>query len=112
MKKELKESTKQISNLIHQIKDLKSNTFLPIKKNRKKSIRRNSSIKTNKTKEAYEEKIKSKLIRINKLNKTKNNKNHDILVNCKKNKVENSSNIYRRKKSQEKFDERLIKIKI
>ena len=112
LKKELKESTEQISYLIHQIKDLKNNTFLPIKKNRKKSIHRNSSIKTNKTKEAYEEKIKSKLIRINKLNKTKNNKNHDILFNCKKIKVENSTNIHRKKKSREKFDECLIKIKI
>ena len=112
LKKELKESTEQISYLIHKIKDLKNDSFLPIKKTKKKSIHRNTSIKVNrKNKEKYEENIKNKLTRINKLNKTKNKKNNDIIVNCKKNKYENIAIIHKKKKSQEKFDERKLKIK-
>lgn len=112
LKKELKESTEQISYLIHKIKDLKNDSFLPIKKTRKKSIHRNTSIKVNrKNKEKYEENIKNKLTRINKLNKTKNKKNNDVIVNCKKNKYENIAIIHKKKKSQEKFDERKLKIK-
>ena len=112
LKKELKESTEQISYLIHKIKDLKNDSFLPIKKTKKKSIHRNTSIKVNrKNKEKYEENIKIKLTRINKLNKTKNKKNNDVIVNCKKNKYENIAIIHKKKKSQEKFDERKLKIK-
>ena len=112
LKKELKESTEQISYLIHKIKDLKNDSFLPIKKTKKKSIHRNTSIKVNrKNKEKYEENIKNKLTRINKLNKTKNKKNNDVIVNCKKNKYENIAIIHKKKKSQEKFDERKLKIK-
>ena len=110
LKRELKESTEQISYLIDKIKDLKNNSFLPVK-NRKKSIYRNTSIKVNKTKEIYEEKIKNKLIKINKINKDKNKKNNNIMIKCKKNRVENIAIIHKNKKSQEKFDERKSKIK-
>ena len=112
LKKELKESTEQISYLIHKINDLKNDTFLPIKKSRKKSIHRNISIKVNRTnKETYEEKTKNKLTRLNKLNKSKNKKNNDTIVNSKKNKIENIAIIHKKKKSQEKFYERKLKIK-
>ena len=98
LKKELKESTEQISYLIHKIKDLKNDTFLPIKKSQKKSIQRNISIKVNRTnKETYEEKIKNKLTRLNKLNKTNNKKNNDMIVNSKKNKIENIAIIHKKK---------------
>ena len=112
LKKELKESTEQISYLIHKIKDLKNDSFPPIKKARKKSINRNTSIKVNRVnKEKYEEKIKNKLTRLNKLNKTNNKKNNDMIVNSKKNKIENIAIIHKKKKSQEKFDERKLKLK-
>ena len=81
LKKELKESTEQITFLIHQIQDLKDNSYFPIKKNRKKSIPRNVFVKQNKTKESYDIKIKNKLNLINKLNnQIKNNKNNDIKI--------------------------------
>ena len=112
LKKELKESTEQITFLIHQIQDLKDNTYLPIKKNRKKSIPRNIFIKTNKTKESYDIKIKNKLNLISKLNnQVKNNKNNDIKINLKKNQIKNASNIPRKRKSQEKFVDFITKIK-
>ena len=108
----MKESTEQITYLIHQIQDLKDNTYLPFKKKGKKSIPRNIFIKTNKTKESYDIKIKNKLNLITKLNnQVKNNKNNDIKINLKKNQIKNASNIQRKRKSQEKFVDFITKIK-
>ena len=104
MRKELKESTEQISFLILQIKDLKDNKFLPIKKNKRKSLYRNISIKVNKTKEGYQNRIKNNIIMKNKLNNmnsiniAKKTKNSNIMINSKKYKSIKDANNQRGKK--------------
>ena len=62
LKKQLEESTKEISILMKKIKFLKDKTYLPIKINTKKTKKRNISVKTNKTKKLYETKLKNILI--------------------------------------------------
>ena len=114
LKKELQESAQQISFLMNQIKDLKDNSYLPIKKSCKKTIQRNISAKTNKTKESYDIKIKNLLMRKNKLNDIGLNNNKNITksnsivaINSKKNKIRNNINANRNidylKKSKNTF---------
>ena len=118
LRKELKESTEQISFLILQIKDLKDNKFLPIKKNKRKSLYRNISIKVNKTKEGYQNRIKNNIIMKNKLNNmnsiniAKKTKNSNIMINSKKYKSIKDANNQRGKKSSEKLEDYFSKIKL
>ena len=118
LKKELKESTEQISFLILQIKDLKDNKFLPIKKNKRKSLYRNVSIKVNKTKEGYQNRIKNNIIVKNKLNNmnsiniAKKTKNSNIMINSKKYKSIKDVNNQRGKKSSEKLEDYFSNIKL
>jgi len=101
LKKELEESAQQISFLMHQIKDLKDNTYLPTKKPRKKNIHRNISVKENKTKEIKETKLKNLLLKKHKLNNDETNinkkitKSNSIIINSKKNKNNNKTNIHK-----------------
>ena len=114
----MKESTEQISFLILQIKDLKDNKFLPIKKNKRKSLYRNISIKVNKTKEGYQNRIKNNIIMKNKLNNmnsiniAKKTKNSNIMINSKKYKSIKDANNQRGKKSSEKLEDYFSKIKL
>ena len=102
LKKELEESAQQISFLMHQIKDLKDNTYLPTKKPRKKNIHRNISVKENKTKEIKDTKLKNLLLKKHKLNNNETNinkkitKSNSIIINSKKNKNNNKTNIHKK----------------
>ena len=102
LKKELEESAQQISFLMHQIKDLKDNTYLPTKKPRKKNIHRNISVKENKTKEIKDTKLKNLLLKKHKLNNDETNinkkitKSNSIIINSKKNKNNNKTNIHKK----------------
>jgi hypothetical protein len=102
LKKELEESAQQISFLMHQIKDLKDNTYLPTKKPRKKNIHRNISVKENKTKEIKDTKLKILLLKKHKLNNNETNinkkitKSNSIIINSKKNKNNNKTNIHKK----------------
>ena len=98
LKKELKESTQQISILKNKIKYLKENILLPNKKCIKKPIYRNTSTKVNRTKETYVAKMKNVLMRKDKLNNLdtnhnkKNSKNKSQIIKNRKNdhkKIEN-----------------------
>ena len=102
LKKELEESAQQISFLMHQIKNLKDNTYLPTKKPRKKNIHRNISVKENKTKEIKDTKLKNLLLKKHKLNNNETNinkkitKSNSIIINSKKNKNNNKTNIHKK----------------
>lgn len=102
LKKELQESAQQISFLINQIKDLKDNTYLPTKKPRKKNIHRNISVKENKTKDLKDTKLKNIIFKKNKLNIIENNNNkkisksNSIIINNKKNKINNKAGIHKK----------------
>ena len=97
LKKELQESAQQISFLMNQIKGLKDNSFLPTKKPRKKSINRNISVKENKTKDLKDTKLKNIILKKNKLNNIEKNinkkifKSNSIIINNKKNKINNKA---------------------
>ena len=107
LKKELIESAQQISFLMHQIQNLKDNTYFPIKKNNKKFKHSNMSVKVNKTKESNESKIKKLLIKKSKLNNDFNNvesnnnkkifKNNSLIINRRKNNdIKNKANIHKK----------------
>jgi hypothetical protein len=102
LKKELQESAQQISFLINQIKDLKDNTYLPTKKPRKKNIHRNISVKENKTKDLKDTKLKNIIFKKNKLNIIEKNNNkkisksNSIIINNKKNKINNKEGIHKK----------------
>ena len=102
LKKELQESAQQISFLINQIKDLKDNTYLPTKKPRKKNIHRNISVKENKTKDLKDTKLKNIIFKKNKLNIIEKNNNkkisksNSIIINNKKNKINNKASIHKK----------------
>ena len=102
LKKELEESAQQISFLMHQIKDLKDNTYILPKKPRKKNIHRNISVKENKTKEIKDTKLKILLLKKHKLNNNETNinkkitKSNSIIINSKKNKNNNKTNIHKK----------------
>jgi len=102
LKKELEESAQQISFLMHQIKDLKDNTYHPTKRPRKKNIHRNISVKENKTKEIKDTKLKNLLLKKHKLNNNETNinkkitKSNSIIINSKKNKNNIKTNIHKK----------------
>ena len=99
LRKELKESTEQISFLMHKIQDLKQDTYFINKKPIKKKLihkSRNISIKINKTKETYEKKIQNKT----------------IINNFKKKQINTNTFVNRDKKYHAKMIECISKIKI
>ena len=109
LKKELIESAQQISFLMHQIQNLKDNTYFPIKKNNKKFKHSNMSVKVNKTKESNESKIKKYIIKKSKLNNDFNNVESN---NNNKKIFKNNSLIIKRRKNNDIKDKANINKKI